>query len=371
MFHRLMALIHKEIIQFSRDRVLLGFSLLGPMLQIILLGRAIGQDIQDIPIAVVDYDLSPLSREIITALDNTSELVVAYFPDNLEQARDLINRGDAMGIVVIPPGFMEDTRSTTETAQLQVIIDGVSWMIASRTLGAAQGAVQSLVDDVLVDADLPSRGGIRVHPEALFNQTLDFRPDSITSQLGLITFEITTLVAVMGIVREREIGTIEMLTITPLRQLEIIAGKAITPLIIGIIDFLIMLAVTQVVFEVPFRGSFAVLFGLTILYLACEISYALLISTIARSQQQATTVVFVWAMLAMTLSGYLVPITTLPLALQRVSWAIPLQHYLTIVRGVMLKGANITALWPDALAILFLTLVMTFISTRTLRRVIE
>lgn len=370
MIHRLLTLIAKEIVQFSRDRVLLAFSLLGPAIQIILLGRAVGQDIANMPIAILDYDHSSLSREIVTALDNTQELVAAYFPDDLDQARTLINRGDVMGIVVIPPGFMRDTRSATTVPQLQVIIDGVSALVALRTLSAAQGAVQSLVEDAAVNpAGRPS--GIEVFTDILFNRTLDFRPDAITSQLGLIVFEITTLVAVMGIVREREIGTIEMLTITPLRRLELIAGKAITPLIIGALNFLAMLLVTQVVFDAPLRGSLPLLLALTVLYLACETAYALMISTVTRSQQQATTLVFVWAMVALTLSGYLVPITTLPKAMQWISWAVPLRHYLTIVRGIMLKGSDFAALWPEALAIAALAAVMILLTTRTLTRVIE
>jgi ABC-2 type transport system permease protein len=274
--------------------------------------------------------------------------------------------------VVIPHGFMEGTRSLTQTPQLQVILDGgTSSIIAGRALGAAQGAVQSLAQGAVAEARVRPSGNILLHVEALFNRAMDFRMHSITAQLALITFQITTLVAVMGIVREREIGTIEMLTITPLRRLELIGGKAITPLIIGVIDFLVMFAVTQVVFRVPMRGSFVLLFGLTALYLFCEIGYALMLSTITRSQQQAVTMVFIWAMVGITLSGYLVPISRLPQGLQWVSWFVPLRHYLTIVRGVMLKGAGITALWREAVAIAALSMLIVFATTRTLSRVIE
>jgi ABC-2 type transport system permease protein len=372
MFHRLGTLIQKEIIQFTRDRILLGFSLLAPAIQIILMGRAISQDIVDMGVAVIDYDHSQLSREVITALDNTRELNVLYYPDNLDEARDLIDRGEIIGLVVIPRNFMQDSQSPTVVPQIQVVIDGVSSLIASRTVTAAQGAVEALIEDsVIINAYQKSPGGIHVYTEALFNQTLDFRPDSQTSQLGLITFQVTTLVAVMGIVREREIGTIEMLTITPLRKIELIAGKMITPLLLGTINFLLMFGVTQLIFEVEMRGSFWVLFGLTVLYLFTETAYALMVSTITKSQQQATTVVFVWAMVALTLSGYLVPITTLPKTMQWISWAVPLRHYLTIERSIILKGSGFAALWPEALAILILGVAMTLITTRTLTRVSE
>ena len=371
MIHRLAALIVKELIQFTRDRILLAMALMMPIIQIYLLGNAIGQDIQNISIAVIDYDHSSLSREIIQALDNTKELTVDYLPGSLAEARALVNAGEATGIVVIPPDFMEDTRSPTDVPQIQVILDGTNTFTAGRALRAAQGAVQSLVKDAQVSTSNGALPGIRVYAEALFNSTLNFQDDAITSQLALITFQITSIVAVMGIVRERDIGTIEMLTITPLKRLELIGGKAITPFIIGLVNFVLMFTITQVVFGVPQRGSFLLLLGLTALYLICEIGYALTISTITRSQQQAITVVFVWAMFAMMLSGYLVSVATLPPALQWISWLIPLRHYLGIVRGVMVRGAGIGSLLPEVGSILGLTVVMLYVAQRTLSRVIE
>ncbi len=372
MLNRLASLVQKELIQFTRDRVLFVFALMIPAAQLVMLGHAISQDIVDIPVAVVDYDLSSLSREIITALDNTRELQIIQFPDDLGQARALIDDGEIMAVVVIPRGFMEGTRSLSWVPQMQVILDGgTSSIIAARALGAAQGAVQSLAQDAIIASTSRPSGGVRLYVEALFNRAMDFRMHSITAQFALITFQITTLVAVMGIVREREIGTIEMLTITPLRKLELIAGKAITPLIIGVMDFLVMFAVTQIVFRIPMRGSFLLLFGLTVLYLSCEIGYALMLSTITRSQQQAVTMVFIWAMVGITLSGYLVPVSRLPQALQWISWFVPLRHYLAIVRGLMLKGAGMAALWPEAAAILALTIMIVFGTTRTLSRVMD
>ncbi len=372
MLHRMMALITKELIQITRDRVLLFFALFGPTAQLMMLGRAISMDIVDIPVAVVDYDLSSLSREIITALDNTNELQVLRFPASLDEAREMIDNGDVMAVVVISHGFMEGTRSAAEVAQIQVVLDGgSSSFMAARTLGAAQGAVQSLVEDAQVTGNLPTRGGVQVLVEALFNRTLDLRPHTITAQLALITFQITTMVAVMGIVREREIGTIEMLTITPLRRLELIGGKAITPFLIGMLDFVVMFNVTQAVFSIPMRGSLPVLMAVTMLYLFCEIGYALMLSTITRSQQQAVTMVFVWAMFAITLSGYLVPVSRLPPFLQWVSWFVPLRHYLAILRGLMLKGAGLGVVWPQVLTLAALTAVILFATTRSLSRVIE
>jgi ABC-2 type transport system permease protein len=370
MLNRLFALVSKEIVQFSRDRVLLAFVIGAPAIQLILMGHAIGQDVTNIPVAVIDYDVSELSRDVITALDNTQELVVTRYPADLTEGQELIDQGEIDGLIVIPRGFMADTQSSSDVAQVQVIINGVSSVVGGRVLGAAEGAIQSLSDQVVVTQG-GTPGGIRVFSQALFNSTLDFRPDSIASQVALITFEVTTLVAVMGIVREREIGTIEMLTITPLRKLELIAGKAITPFLISVVDFILMVIVSQVVFHIPLRGPVLTLFGLTLIYLVTEIAYALIFSTLTRSQQQATTLIFVWAVFGLTMSGYMVPISTLPEAVQWISWAVPLRHYLQIVRSVMLKGAGFATLWPEGLALLVLAVVALLITTRTLSRVTE
>lgn len=371
MLHRLTALIIKELTQFTRDRILFVSSLVIPLLQIILLGNAISVDIQNIPVAVVDYDVSPLSREIITALDNTTELTLDYYPGSLGEARTLMDNNIVTGIVVIPRNFMADSRSTTITPQIQVILDGSHSFVAGRALAAATGAVQDLIEDALVVSSASEIGGIKILSEALYNATLDFRPDGVTSQLALIVFQITALVAVMGIVRERDIGTMEMLTITPLKRLELIAGKAITPLIIGSINFLFMFIIARTVFDVPMRGAFALLYGMTLFYLLCEIGFGLTLSTLTRTQQQAVTIVFIWIMVALTLSGYMVPISTLPPSLQYASALLPLRHYLTIVRGVMLKGSGLEQLWPHAVAIVALMVTAITVATRTLNRAIE
>lgn len=370
--NRLAALIHKELIQVTRDRALIFFVIVGPILQLYLMGNTTSRDITGIVVAVIDQDHSPLSREIITALDNTEELEVTRFPTNLAEARHLLDTGQASALVVIPPDFERRTQSGTQRPQIQVILDGTEVVAAVNALGAAQEAVDSLGRDVVVvrlGGNHPR--GVELVAEALYNRALDFRPTSVTTQMAFITFQITSLVAVMGVVREREIGTIEMLVITPLRRLEVIAGKAITPLLIGTLDFFIMFAVTQIIFDVPNRGQFGLLVGLTLLYLVSEIGYALMISTIARNQQQAVTAVFIWAMLCTTLSGFLVPIKRLPQLLRAFSVVIPLRHYLAIVRGIMLRGAGIGALWPHILALVGLGIVEIFLAARALTRAIE
>jgi ABC-2 type transport system permease protein len=370
--NRLGALIQKELIQILRDRMLVFFAIVGPALQLYLMGNAVGSDITGLVVAVIDQDRSVLSREIITALDNTRELDVALFPNSLAEGRQLMDDGEITGLVIIPPDFEAQTQTGIDAPQIQVILDGTQIVTAVRALGAAQSAVDSLGRDVVVTRAggiLP--GGIELAAEALYNRSLDHVPHSVTAQFAFVTFQITALVSVMGIVRERELGTLEMLSITPLQRLEIIAGKAITPLLIGTLDFFVMYGVTRIVFGVENRGSFPLLVVLTLLYLVSETGFSLMISTVTRNQQQAVTAVFIWAMLCITLSGYMVPVERLPGVLRAFSTIIPLRHYLAIVRGIILKGAGVRALWSHILALVGLAIGVIFLTRRTLTRVIE
>ncbi len=370
--NRLGALIQKELIQILRDRMLVFFAIVGPALQLYLMGNAVGSDITGLVVAVIDQDRSVLSREIITALDNTRELEVALFPNSLAEGRQLMDDGEITGLVIIPPDFEAQTQTGIDAPQIQVILDGTQIVTAVRALGAAQSAVDSLGRDVVVTRAggiLP--GGIELAAEALYNRSLDHVPHSVTAQFAFVTFQITALVSVMGIVRERELGTLEMLSITPLQRLEIIAGKAITPLLIGTLDFFVMYGVTRIVFGVENRGSFPLLVVLTLLYLVSETGFSLMISTVTRNQQQAVTAVFIWAMLCITLSGYMVPVERLPGILRAFSTIIPLRHYLAIVRGIILKGAGVRALWSHILALVGLAIGVIFLTRRTLTRVIE
>jgi ABC-2 type transport system permease protein len=172
----------------------------------------------------------------------------------------------------------------------------------------------------------------------------------------------------MSIVREREIGTLEQVSITPVTKGEFIAGKAISPIIIGLVNFPILFLVVCLFFDVPMRGSFLLLFIMTLLYLISEVSFSLMISAVSRTQQQAITIFFIYIMLALTMSGYMVPITRLPPLLQTVAGAIPVRHYITIVRSVMLKGAGFSALWPNITALLALDMVVVALTVIIMRR---
>ncbi len=370
MLNRLRSLVAKELIQFSQDRLLLAFTLIGPLAQILLIGGGVGGGATGIPAAVIDRDRSGLSRELIVALDNTPELTVAYYPTAFDEGTALIDAGKASALVVIPEGFGTDVRAGAQPPAVQLILDGSNVSVAGDAQAAAQGAIEALAWNVALASagDSGQQAGIDLRHEALYNPALEGRPYELTALLALIVFQIGALVGVMAIVREREIGTLEQVTITPITQIELLLGKAISPIIVGFVNFGVLLGVVLVLFSLPMRGSLLLLAVMTLLYLICEVSVALMLSALARTQQQAITMVFIYIMLALTMSGYMVPITQLPVVLGAASTALPVRHYMEIVRGVMLKGAGVAALWPNIAALLALDVIVLGVTVFVLRR---
>ncbi len=376
---RILNLVLKELIQFSRDWLMTTFILTLPALQLVLLAQATGSRISNLCVTAFDLDRSNSSRQLITALNNRRELNVCYHAATLADTHRLLDQGEATLAIIIPAGFGSDLATISRAPSVQLVTDGSSSIPGSIALSAAQGAISAFATDLvketrflsprlqrsLVSPDVDLRIVVRFNPE--FN----FRFFSIPAQVGFIIYQVTLTVASVGLARERELGTLEQLMVIPLRRIELVIGKAIPALVIGAVNFLLMLAVSVFLFHVPLRGSLPLLFILTLLFIATEIGYGILISGIARTQQQAILFVFVLAMVDMTFSGYLVRVKNLPAALQAIAHLVPFRHYLTIIRGIMLKGAGLDVLWPHAAAMLLMGLLITTIAVRNLNRNLE
>jgi ABC-2 type transport system permease protein len=204
-----------------------------------------------------------------------------------------------------------------------------------------------------------------------YNPSFDVKLFTLPGQVGFIVYQVTLTVASIGVARERELGTLEQLVVMPMGRLELVVGKAIPALIVGTLNFLVMLGVAVFGFGVPMRGPLWLLLGMTVLFVTAEIGYGVLISGVAHTQQQAILLVFVLAMVDMAFSGYMVPVKNLPAALGMVARAVPLHHYLTVMRGVMLKGARLDALWPHAVAMTLMGMLVTALAVRNLTRTLD
>jgi ABC-2 type transport system permease protein len=189
-----------------------------------------------------------------------------------------------------------------------------------------------------------------------YNPTLNMRPVAVAAQLGFIIYQVTLMVSALGLARERELGTLEQVLVTPFRRIELLAGKAIPAVLIAVVNFVIMYVIVIGVYGVPMRGSVVFLMGLTLLFILAQACWGLIISTVSRTQQQAVLLVFVLVLIDVSFSGYMVPIDRMPPLMQSASFIFPLQHYLLILRGIMLRGSDLAALLPQALALIGLTI---------------
>jgi ABC-2 type transport system permease protein len=375
---RVLNLVQKELTQFGRDRLLTLFLIAAPVLQLILLARTVERGIREQPVALLDQDRSASSRRLMTQLDNTEELQVRYLVGSLEEVRRLLDGGQARLAVIIPTGFsraLQRPYAGDEDAgtarSIQVLSDATNAIAASITMAAAASVVSDFAGDLAAGRGLISTEFLDLRTNVRFNPSMDIRQFTIPAQLGFITYQVTLAVAALGLARERELGTLEQLLVTPLRRIELILGKGFPAMLIGGLNFALMWVIGQAVFHLPMNGSLLFLACLTLLFLTTVVCWGLLISAVSRTQQQAILFVFIQAMIDMSLSGYLVSVKNMPAALRALSQFVPLQYYLGMVRSIMIKGAGIGDLGPQVVALAGLCLVMGAIAWRSVARRLE
>lgn len=348
---RIFGLAVKELQQLSRDRLLLAFLILGPLLELLLMGSLSGGGVENLPVAVVDQDRTRPSRDLIAKLDRTDELRVETYGDSVEEARSWMQNGDIAAVAVIPPGYGAALTNPTKSAEIQIIADGSNQIVSTVALGTTEDVAAQIRQDLSASGASANQGPIDLRFVARFNAALEDQPHSITAMLGMIVFQVALVVAAQSIAREREMGTLEQLRVTPLGRLDLMIGKALPTLVIGMADFLLMIGIVVVWFDIPVRGSLPLLMLLTVPFVLAQIGWGTLISLVSRTQQQAMLFVFALAMLEVAFSGFLVPAGDMPGVMQLISYVSSVQHYLVIVRGVMLRGAGLGLLWLPGTAL--------------------
>ncbi len=349
--HRIWGLMVKELRLLSRDKLLLVFLLLGPLLELTLMGGLTGGGVKNLPLAVVDLDRSRASRELIAKLGQQDELLIKAYGDDVAQAQEWMQQGEIGVIVVVPPGYAEALLDPLQSAEVLVSADGSSYVVSTVAIATAEKVAAEIIRDLTARYTAASGGPVELRFVARFNETLSGRPHSLTAILGLIVYQVTFVIASQSFTRERELGTMEQLRVTPLSRLELMAGKALPTLLIGIVDCLLMAGVVVAWFDVPMRGSLWLLLLLTIPFILVQIGWGTLISLISHTQQQAILFFFALAMLEVALSGFMVPANNLPGVMRVLSYVSSVRHYTVILRGIMVRGAGFGALWLPTLAL--------------------
>lgn len=347
---RIRELVKKELLQVFRDSRLVRVIFLAPTIQLIAFGYAVSTDVRNTATILLDQDRSQASRELVASLTASGHFEIVR---RAERASDLVaalDDGDAVLAVEIPVGFAADLAAGRGTT-VQLLFDGTNSNLATVARGYAERIVQGFGARL---AAIAVPAPVELDERAWFNPDLKSRNYNVPAVVGAILMLVCLLLTSLAVVREREIGTLEQLLVSPLRPWELLVGKTIPFALIGLLDLTIVTTVSLLWFEVPFRGSFALMLLASVLYLLSALGLGLLVSTLADTQQEAFMSTFLIFMPAMLLSGFLFPVGSMPAAFQWLTLANPMRHYLEIVRAVFLKGAGAEALGRQLAALLLL-----------------
>jgi ABC-2 type transport system permease protein len=354
MFYRMWILILKELIQLARNPFLVFLVTLGPLSEMSLVAWSTSAPIEHLPTAVVDLDRSQESRDLLEALYNTETFDFRYYLDSIDEAKPLVERGEVVGALIIPSGYGNQlSTSLGETPALGFTLDGSDPIAAQAALAAVEGTVDSQNQKILTRWEGGNPLAISLIQPRLrvrFNEELKKSIYTVPSELGLILFAIGLMLASLGIARERELGTLEQLAVTPIRRFELIVAKAIPAVVLSYISFILMLLVAMYAFGVPMRGSWLLLLGSATIFLFVELSIGLMISAVSSNQLQALLGAFMWVMVEFLFSGYGVPVENMPVILQKIAHIFPIYHYMIIFRAILLKGVGFAVIWPQILA---------------------
>ena len=358
-------LLTKELIELRSDPRLFGIVIMAPIIQLFVLGYAATTDVKDIPLLVDDGDRSAESRRLIDRFDASANFYIVDVVTGDGAVEQHLEHGTAWMALTIPAGFGTDVASGRPT-KVQVIADGTDSNSTGVALGYARGIVAAYAAE---RSALRVPGGVRRAPidadvRVWFNPRLESREFMVPGIVALLLLVVTTNLSAMAIVREREVGTLEQLNVTPLARWELIVGKLLPYALIGMIDVVLVTVVAVFWFQVPFLGSFPLLFACSLMYLLSTLGLGLFISTISQTQQQASmTATFFFLTPMIYLSGFTFPIENMPDWIQYVTYAIPLRYFLVIVRGIFLKGVGVDVLWPQMAALLTCGLVLITLAT--------
>jgi ABC-2 type transport system permease protein len=371
MIRRIWSLVVKEFIHLRRDWWMPAFMVLGGAMELLLIGWATSRPVTNLPLMVFDQDQSSASREVVTALENTTTFTTKTWASDLDDIEDALNRGAVNAVLLIPKGFSKQIDSIQGEPQLIVLLNGAESIAATAALRSVEGVVRTWNEQITLERlNLPpgTLSGFNPSIRVWFNEALSEALYTTPAELALM-LEFTVLVfAALSFARERELGTLEQLLVMPFSSFEIIVGKSIPAIVVAFIDFAVMLTLVHFAFAVPVRGSLLLLFVIAVGYLMVELGKGLVISVTSRSQHQAFLSVMLIGMVDFMFTGYAAPVESMPQVLQFIANFIPAHHWLAILRGILLKGVGLEVLWPHVLALIVLGIVIGGFSLRFVRR---
>ena len=341
MWQRILVILHKEFRQALREPRMRVVMFVPPLIQLVLFGYAVNLDVDHVRIAWMDEDRTPQSRELRAAFEGSGRFEIAAGVERERGIQELLDRGKVQAVVRVLPGYARDLERR-RTASVQVLVEGTNSNTASLVSSYATQIVSGL-------------GGaepiLNARTRVWFNPDLKSRNYFVPGVVANIIMMTTLMLTALAIVREKEIGTMEQLMVTPMRPIELMLGKTLPFAVVGLLDLVLVTSAALLLFRVPLRGSVLLLLASSILFLLTSLGAGLLISTVSQTQQQAMMSSFFFALPCFMLSGFAFPLQNMPAVVQWLTYLNPLRYFIEIVRGLFLKGVGMPVLWPQVLAL--------------------
>ena len=331
-------LMRKEFLQLFKDKPMLGVIFIMPVIQLFILGFAITTDIKNVALEIQDQDRSETSRELIRSILESGRFILVPDPGRIQDIRNDLFRSKASIAVIIPNGFQKSL-STPDPSRLQLLVDGVD----SNTALVAAGYTRRIVTQFFLNV-LHQPIPVNVKILSFYNPSLESKFNIIPGIIAFLLTIVTMLLTALGLVREKEIGTLEQLNVTPIKPWQLIAGKLFPFVIVGTVEFFFSLMVAMLIFRIPMVGSIIPLAVMMLVYLLTTLGLGLFVSTITSTQQQAVFVAWYILVMSILMSGFMFPISNMPELLQKITYLIPLRYFITAIRNILLKGAELSDL---------------------------
>lgn len=370
MWERILTILRKEFRSVFRDPRMRVVIFGVPFIQSLLFGYAVTLDVRHVRLAIIDRDQTPESRALVARFIGSGYFDAALETDDENAATAMINAAEASAILQINAGFSANLRAG-KAAPVLLAVDGSDSNTARLTLNYSSVIATAYNSEVVIEqaqrqlGHAPKVGEVDLRPRAWFNENLESRNYYVPGVMAVLVMLVGLMLTSMAIVREKEVGTIEQVMVTPIRRFEFIFGKCAPFVVIGFVDVLLVTIVGVYWFDIPIRGNFGLLLLGTTFFLLSTLGVGLFISTISQTQQQAMMTTFFFFFPAMLLSGFIYPIANMPEVVQWLTLVNPLRYFLIIIRGVFLKGVGLDILWPQLAALLTIGIVvMTFAVSR-------
>jgi ABC-2 type transport system permease protein len=370
---RFVAMFYKEFTQMRRDRVTFAMLIGIPIIQLTLFGFAINTNPKHLPTAIVNADISPFTRTFVAALQNSEYFKIVNNNASETEGNELLDRGKVNFVIQFPPNFSRDL-VRGDRPDILISVDATDPIASGNAITSIATLSRTVFNFDLQHglANLiPSSPPASVIVHAKYNPEAITQYNIVPALMGVVLTMTMVMITALAITREREKGTMENLLSTPVTPLEVMAGKVLPYIIVGYIQLSLIVMAARLIFHVPFEGSLILLLLSTLPFIAANLTVGITISTLASNQLQAVQMNIFFFLPSILLSGFMFPVAGMPEIIQWISSALPLTHYLIIVRGIILKGNTLFLIWPEIVKILFFTLVVVLLGMRRFRRTLD